>query len=149
MIHQMDIFTLAELAAISGRPVSTLRDWMTAGVLVASVRPPSGTGRDMLFSFRDAAIAGLVDSLRNHGLAVSGLKIVADTLRTTDWESAKQFMAYGNGAVVFVDDFATILKANPEFWTIIDFHRAISNFTKLVDERSRKKSKPKGKAKRK
>ena len=57
-------FTLTEIGTTAGVPYSQAYNWLTEGVIVPSVRPATGAGkgREPLFSWADAFVAGICGS---------------------------------------------------------------------------------------
>jgi len=73
-------FRLSEIASIAGLSYQLGYHYLKRGVIVPSVRPAGGSGRgevEARFSWRDAFIAGVVGSLRRHGLGLDTLKKVS------------------------------------------------------------------------
>lgn len=131
----MDTFSVSDLAKVSGTADSTIRDWLKADILRPSIRPQSGRGRDVLFDFRDAAIAGIVGSLRRAGMGLEVLKQVSTELYRVNWEIAERFLVVGYGRVFFADDSLPFIKKAKQgevLFTVMDFKRALDNFRKLV-----------------
>ena len=72
-------FTLQEIATVAGVPYSQAYNWLMEGVIVPSVRGRNGSGRgkDILFSWQDAYVAGLLGSLRRQGVGLDVLRKVS------------------------------------------------------------------------
>ena len=130
----MKIFSISDLAKIAGSKESTVRDWLKHEILRPSIRPQSGRGREVIFDFRDAAITGVVGSLRRVGLPLETLKLVSVELYRADWDKASRFLVIGNNRVSFVDDPTPFFRKSAlgEPWTVLDFQTAIDRFRRLV-----------------
>jgi hypothetical protein len=135
-----EIFDTAEVALVAGVPVSTLRDWIERCIVTPTVRPPNGQGRDLLFTFKDCAIAGFAGALRRLGVSLDNAKEIADELRRVDWERASKYMLLRDGKVMFTNDYIPFAKMDPPIFTIIDFDRAVSGFRSLVSNSRTPKS---------
>jgi len=73
-------FTLPEIASVAGVQYHVAYAWMAdEGVLTASERAASGKGKgkEPLFSYRDAFVAGICGSLRRQGLKLEVLRQAA------------------------------------------------------------------------
>jgi hypothetical protein len=71
-------FNLKQIAEVAGVDYATSYLWMRGGVLRASIRPASGSGRrGSIFSWSDAFSAGICGSLRRQGLGFDTLKKVS------------------------------------------------------------------------
>lgn len=130
----MKTFSISDLAKISGSKESTVRDWLKHEILRPSIRPQSGRGREAIFDFRDAAITGVIGSLRRVCLPLETLKLVGAELYKVDWDKASRFLVIGNGRVSFVDDPTPFFRKSAlgEPWTVLDFQTAIERFRRLV-----------------
>ena len=137
----MDVFTISDVATVAGYEESTIRDWLKAAVLKPSVRPPSGRGREMLFSFDDAVAAGLCGSLRRQGVPISVLVKVGQELQRIDVDLAEKYLVVSEQGVVFVDDASAFLERKPDIYTVVDFRAAIDKFRKLVAAEKAKNAK--------
>ncbi len=72
-------FTLRDIAAIMGLSYLSAWQWVDKGVITPSVRPATGKGRgevEARFSWTDAFVAGIIGSLRRHGLGLDVLRKV-------------------------------------------------------------------------
>jgi len=72
-------FNLRNIATITGTPYAMAHRWLSEGILTASIRPASGSGRgrEPLFAWRDAFVAGVCGSLRRQGVRLEILRKVS------------------------------------------------------------------------
>lgn len=77
------IYTIDEVAAITGQGRPIVHHYDHAGIITPSVRPSEGSGRgkSRLYSYRDGFLAGVIGSLRRQRVSLDLLRRVADLLR--------------------------------------------------------------------
>jgi hypothetical protein len=82
-------FELCDLVKITANPKSTINHWVNVGLIEPTVRPAHGSGRynTRLFSKADAFRAGLIASLRRHGVALPMIRRVLRLLTTSQVEA--------------------------------------------------------------
>ncbi len=75
------VFTLRELAEAAGVEYRTLHTWLRRGLVRASWRSTTGSGRANLFAMADLLEARILAVLRRAGLDLAALKRTADALQ--------------------------------------------------------------------
>ena len=72
-------FSLKDIATITGTPYNKAHGWLTAKIIIPSIRPADGAGRGKgpRFSWRDAFVAGICGSLRRQGVGLDVLRKIS------------------------------------------------------------------------
>ena len=78
------VVTLPKIAKRAGVGYRTLKSWEDRGLIVPSIRRGAGTGNVDLYSARDAEIAISLVNLRQRGLEMTALGVVAAAWRAGD-----------------------------------------------------------------
>jgi DNA-binding transcriptional MerR regulator len=82
--EEKTVYTLPEIAKASGADYRTLNNWLRRGLFVPSLRLDSGPGNAGFYSAKDASLIHKLVELRNRGLGIDALVVVADLLRQFD-----------------------------------------------------------------
>jgi len=73
-------FTLREISQIAGTSYEVAHKWVTDGIIAASRRGRSGSGRRLAFTDHDAWVAALAGAMNRAGLRWSVIKTATDVL---------------------------------------------------------------------
>jgi hypothetical protein len=77
-------FSLMQIAQATGMPYQKAWKWLSDGLIVATIDPAGGHGKERVFSFLDGFIACVLVNLRQNGTAMHLLPKVAQLLRSLE-----------------------------------------------------------------
>jgi DNA-binding transcriptional MerR regulator len=142
-----DSFSAIEAARIAGLPYRTLDYWATTGFIVPSITEASGRGSERRYAFDDLVALRVARQLRDAGVSVQALRVVAENLQTReDFRNplAESRLIVVGSDVLLVTDPNQILSmlrkpGQAAFAFVFDLSRTVEEIRRDVESRETKK----------